>query len=98
MDGKGRVALLEILRATLRTRGYVEQGEMDGKTLLDAMRVGGEDGMQHFDGEIEKLIREGTISVDVGMSYATNANNLRLQIADVIEEQRQADRAAALQS
>jgi twitching motility protein PilT len=88
-DGNGRVAVLEILKATLRTRGYVEQGESDGKTLLDAMRVGGEDGMQHFDGEIERLIREGLITIETGMSYATNFNNLRLQIADLYEERRQ---------
>ena len=87
-DGQGRVPILEILRSTLRTREYVEQGEQDGKTLLDAMRAGSEDGMQHFDGEIEKLIRAGIITVEVGMSYATNANNLRLEIADVIEDER----------
>ena len=94
-DGGGRVAVLEVLKATLRTRGYVEQGESDGKTLLDAMRVGQEDGMQHFDGEIERLIRADVISVDVGMSYATNANNLRLEIADVIEDRRQAELTAS---
>jgi twitching motility protein PilT len=94
-DGQGRVVLLEILKASLRTRDYVEQGESDGKTLLDAMRVGQEDGMQHFDGEIERLIRDGTLSVETGMSYATNANNLRLAIADHIEELRAAEAAAA---
>jgi twitching motility protein PilT len=87
-DGQGRVAILEILKSTLRTREYIEQGEQDGKTLLDAMRAGSEDGMQHFDGEIEKLVRAGTIAVDVGLSYATNPNNLRLEIADVIEDQK----------
>src|SRR5499427_5564506 len=70
-DGSGRVALLEILKGTLRTRDYVEQGEAEGKTLLDAMKVGSEDGMQHFDGQIEKLIRAGTISMETGLSYAT---------------------------
>ncbi len=93
-DGQGRVALLEILRATLRTRDYVEQGESEGKTLLDAMRVGTEDGMQHFDGEIERLIRSGVISLETGMAYATNANNLRLEIADYIEDLRAKDPAA----
>ena len=87
-DGQGRVAILEILKSTLRTREYVEQGEQEGKTLLDAMRAGKEDGMQHFDGEIEKLIRAGVITVDMGLSYSTNPNNLRLEIADVIEDQR----------
>ena len=87
-DGKGRVAALEVLKGTLRIREYVEQGEKEGKTLLDAMRAGKEDGMQHFDGEIERLIRAGIISLEVGMSYATNQNNLRLEIADYIEDQR----------
>ena len=81
-DGGGRVAAMEILKSTLRTRDYVEKGEGDGKTLLDAMRVGSQDGMQHFDGEIEKLIRAGTIEMDTGLAYATNAGNLQLDLAD----------------
>ena len=87
-DGTGRVALLEILKSTLRTREYVEQGEQGGKTLLDAMRDGAQDGMQHFDGEIEKLVRGGVISGDVGLSYATNPSNLRLELADVLEAEK----------
>lgn len=78
----GRVAALEILKSTLRTREYVEKGEAEGKTLLDAMRAGTTEGMQHFDGEIEKLIRAGTIDFETGMAYATNAGNLRLELAD----------------
>ncbi len=81
-DGTGRVAALEILKSTLRTREYVEKGEGDGKTLLDAMRVGTTEGMQHFDGEIEKLVRAGTIDFETGMAYATNPGNLRLELAD----------------
>ena len=81
-DGNGRVAALEILKSTLRTREYVEKGELEGKTLLDAMRDGTTEGMQHFDGEIEKLIRAGTIGFDTGMVYATNPGNLRLELAD----------------
>jgi len=81
-DGGGRVAAIEILKSTLRTREYVEKGEGEGKTLLDAMRVGTTEGMQHFDGEIEKLVRAGTIDFETGMAYATNAGNLRLELAD----------------
>jgi twitching motility protein PilT len=81
-DSTGRVAAIEILKSTLRTREYVEKGEGEGKTLLDAMRVGSTEGMQHFDGEIEKLVRAGTIDFDTGMAYATNAGNLRLELAD----------------
>jgi twitching motility protein PilT len=81
-DGSGRVAAIEILKATLRTREYVEKGEGEGKTLLDAMRVGTTEGMQHFDGEIDKLVRAGTIDYETGLAYATNAGNLRLELAD----------------
>jgi twitching motility protein PilT len=74
------------LKSTLRTREYVEKGEGDGKTLLDAMRVGGQDGMQTFDGEIEKLIREGIVDMDTGLAYATNPGNLQLELADLARE------------
>jgi twitching motility protein PilT len=87
-SGAGRVAALEILKSTLRTREYVEKGEGEGKTLLDAMRVGTTEGMQHFDGEIEKLIRAGMIDFETGMAYATNAGNLRLELADFAESTR----------
>ena len=82
----GRVAVLEILKGTLRTREYVEKGENEGKTLLDAMRDGSDDGMQYFDHEIEKLIRAGTIDLETGLSYSTNPGNLRLEMADFSEE------------
>jgi len=84
----GRVAAVEILKSTMRTREYIEKGEGEGKTLLDAMRDGTTEGMQHFDGEIEKLIRAGTVEFEAGMSYSTNAGNLRLEMADFLEERR----------
>jgi twitching motility protein PilT len=82
-DGQGRIAAVEILKATVRTRDYVEKGEGEGKTLLDAMRDGDTDGMQHFDGIIEKYIREGIIDYETGMAFATNAGNLRLELSDL---------------
>ena len=82
-DGNGRIAIVEILKSTLRTREYVEKGEQDGKTLLEAMIDGDNDGMQHFDGEIEKLVRAGLIDVTTGLAYATNPGNLRLVLTDM---------------
>jgi twitching motility protein PilT len=84
-DGKGRIAAIEILKSTLRTRDYVEKGEGEGKTLLDAMRDGDTDGMQHFDGELEKLMRAGTIDFDTALAYSTNPGNFRLEVADFLE-------------
>jgi twitching motility protein PilT len=84
-DTKGRIAAIEILKATMRTREYVEKGESEGKTLLDAMRDGDTDGMQHFDGEIERFIRAGTIDFETGLGFATNPGNLRLELADFLD-------------
>jgi len=84
-DGKGRVAVIEILTSTMRTREYVEKGEAEGKSLLDAMRDGDTEGMQHFDGEIEKMIRSGTVSMETGLAFSSNAGNLRLELADFTE-------------
>ena len=84
-EGKGRIAAVEILKSTMRTREYVEKGENEGKSLLDAMRDGTTEGMQHFDGEIEKLIRAGVVEFETGMAYSTNAGNLRLEMADYAE-------------
>src|SRR5216683_3283587 len=84
-DGKGRIAAIEILKSTLRTRDYVEKGESEGKTLLDAMRDGDTDGMQHFDGELEKLLRAGIIDFDTALGYSTNPGNFRLEVTDFLE-------------
>jgi twitching motility protein PilT len=86
--GKGRIAAVEILKSTMRTREYVEKGESEGKSLLDAMRDGSTESMQHFDGEIEKLIREGIVDFETGISYSSNAGNLRLELADFLDEPR----------
>src|SRR5437762_12537625 len=55
-DFRGRVAAVEILRSTPRTREYIENGETDGKSLLDAMRDSKLEGMQDFDSVIKDLI------------------------------------------
>ena len=61
----------------------MEKGEQDGKTLLEAMQAGDTEGMQHFDGEIEKLVRADIVDVDTGLAYATNPGNLRLILGDL---------------
>lgn len=84
-DGSGRVAAIEILKSTMRTREYVEKGETEGKSLLDAMRDGATEGMQHFDGELERMVRAGILDLEPALSYASNAGNLRLEMADLAE-------------
>jgi len=82
-DGNGRIAAIEILKSTMRTRDYIEKGETEGKSLIDAMEQGDQDGMQTFDGVIEKLIRDGILTAEGALPYASNANNLLLRINDL---------------
>jgi twitching motility protein PilT len=71
-DRSGRVPVAEILKANPRTRECIEKGERDGKTLLDAMKAGASEGMQHFDGEIAQLVRNRVVDLEVGLSFASN--------------------------
>lgn len=79
-DFRGRVAAVEILRSTPRTREYIESGEEEGKSLLDAMRDGQLEGMQDFDTVIREMIEREIITVEDGLGFATNQNNLLLSL------------------
>jgi twitching motility protein PilT len=80
-DDHGRVAAVEILKSTPRTREYIERGESEGKSLLDAMNDGSLEGMQTFDGVIEDYIRKGIVTLEEGMMFATNPHNLALKLS-----------------
>jgi len=81
-DGTGRVAVFEILKATSRTREYIERGESEGKSLRDAMEQGATEGMQTFDGEIEKLFRAGVVTKEDALAFASNQGNLLLRMGE----------------
>ena len=84
-DGSGRVAAMEILKATSRTKEYIERGESEGKSLMDAMAQGEMEGMQTFDGEIEKLVRAGIVTKEDGLAYSSNQGNLLLKLGELSE-------------
>jgi len=79
-DNNGRIAAVEILKSSPRTREYIEEGESEGKSLLDAMRDGKLDGMQDFDGVIKDMIQRNIVTVEDGLAFATNQNNLLLEL------------------
>jgi twitching motility protein PilT len=79
-DGRGRMAAVEILKSTPRTREYISEGESEGKSLLDAMRDGKHDGMQDFDSVIKGLIESEVVTQEDGLAFATNPNNLLLAL------------------
>jgi twitching motility protein PilT len=80
-DGSGRIAVVEILKSNTRTRDCIEQGERPGRTLLDALKASENEGMQHFDGEIAKLVRAGLIDLETGLGFASNATILGQELA-----------------
>ena len=80
--GGGRIAVLEILKSTMRTRDYILKGENEGRSLTDAMHDGSVDGMQTFDDELEKLWNKRAITKEIAMAYATNPTNLALRLSE----------------
>ena len=98
-NGGGRVAVLEILKSTMRTRDYVLKGETEGRSLTDAMHDGQVDGMQAFDDELEKLWNAGTITKEIALAYASNPTNLALRLTDEPEnkgEEKKEDESSML--
>jgi twitching motility protein PilT len=80
-DRSGRVAAFEILKANARTRECIEKGERENKTLLEAIKAGGAEGMQHFDGDIARLVKNQVVDFETGLSFATNPAVLGQELA-----------------
>jgi len=80
-DRSGRVAAFEILKANARTRECIEKGERESGTLLDAIKAGTSEGMQHFDSEIAELVQDRVIDLETGLSFATNPGTLGQELA-----------------
>lgn len=78
--GGGRVAAIEVLKSTERTREYIIKGETAGRSLVDAMNDGYLEGMQSFDRELERMVRSNLVDEKVAISYGTNPNNLTLAL------------------
>ena len=81
-DGRGRVLVAEILKlrpGILEWKG----NEVLPETVLQILKNGTAEGMQHFDGEIEKLVRANVVDWDTAMTYAVNSEQLRHSLADI---------------
>jgi twitching motility protein PilT len=69
--GGGRIALLEILSTNLRVKDSIINGESEGKTFYDIIANGEPYGMWTFDQHILKLLKEGKITEETAMAYAS---------------------------
>jgi twitching motility protein PilT len=73
----GRVAILEVFKNTNRTRQYLECEDSSGENLLEAVKNGAMEGMQHFDAELERLVRADAVDVQTALSYASDPQQLQ---------------------
>ncbi len=80
-DRSGRIAAFEILKANPRTRECIEKGERENDDLLEAIKAGSSEGMQHFDYEIAKLVQDRVIDLEIGISFASNPATLGQELA-----------------
>lgn len=76
-DGTGRIAIVEMVKAHPRIQSCIEINDHSGQNLLQAVRDGASEGMQYFDGELEKLVRAGVVDFDTAMMHASNPQELR---------------------
>jgi twitching motility protein PilT len=76
-DGAGRVAVVEILKANPRTHDCLEHGDPPRQNLLTIMKESASEGMQHFDGEIEKLVRSGVLDLETALQHSSHPQELR---------------------
>jgi twitching motility protein PilT len=73
---RGRIAAVEILQSTPRTREYIENGEAEGnrcstRCVTEARRHA------DFDTVIRDFIERNIVTREDGVAFATNQNNLR---------------------
>lgn len=69
--GGGRVAALEIMSTNLRVKDTILNGESEGKTFYDIITAGEAFGMTTFDKSIIELYKEGLITEETAIAYAS---------------------------
>jgi twitching motility protein PilU len=78
IDGKGRVAAIEILLNSPLVSDLIQRNEIG--SLKEAMVKGKEQGMQSFDMALYDLFKQNRISQEQAMHNADSPNDLRLMI------------------
>jgi len=83
VDGKGRVAAVEVLRVTARVRELIEDKDRT-KEIHDAIAQGFDSyGMQTFDQSLMGLVRNGLVSYEEAHRQATNPDDFALRFSGI---------------
>jgi twitching motility protein PilT len=65
------VAAFEIMKTNLRVKDAILHGESEGKTFREIIEAGSQYGMTTFDDYIITLYKEGQITEETALAYAT---------------------------
>jgi twitching motility protein PilT len=72
--GGDRVAALEVMGTNLRVKECILHGESEDKTFYDMISNGEAFGMKTFDKSIVELYKQGLVTEDTAMTYASKKN------------------------
>jgi twitching motility protein PilT len=82
-DGRGRVAAVEVMRSTARTRELIEDKDRT-KELHDAISQGGTSyGMQTFDQSLMRLLTTNLITYEEALRQTTNPDDFALRVSGI---------------
>jgi twitching motility protein PilT len=77
-DGEGRTAVVEVLRSTGRVQDMIKDGDVSG--LTEIIAEGAFYGMQSFDQALYAAVKDGRVTMDTAMSYATKPHDFKLLV------------------
>jgi twitching motility protein PilT len=81
-DGRGRIAVIEVLVNTGRTAEAIVD-PASSEPLLDLIRQGDYYQMQTFDQHLVRLVADGTVTYDEALGVATNPQDLTVELRSV---------------
>jgi twitching motility protein PilT len=77
-DGKGRTAILEVLRTTGRVQDTIKEGEVS--QLSEIISEGAFYGMQSFDQALYNAVKSGLIDMETAMGNASKPHDFKLLV------------------
>jgi twitching motility protein PilU len=81
VEGKGRVAAMEIMLVTPRVQALIRRGELE--TIRQAIEEGTQEGLRTFDQAVFDLLQRKRIDPDEALRFADSPNNLRLRMKGI---------------
>jgi twitching motility protein PilU len=81
VEGKGRIAAMELMLVTPRIQALIRRGELE--TVRQALEEGTNEGLQTFDQALFDLLQRKRIDQDEALRFADSPNNLRLRMKGI---------------